>query len=170
MQCPFCDYCEDKVVDSRLSKEGQVIRRRRECLNCKRRYTTYERVEQVFPMVIKKDGRREMFDRQKIVIGLKKACEKRPVSVDLLDSVVLQMEKKIGEMAGSEVESRAIGEEVMRQLHKIDQVAYVRFASVYSEFKDLNQFMTELKSLLEGQPLSKEAKRVIEKVVQEAPG
>ncbi|HEY5599950.1 MAG TPA: transcriptional regulator NrdR, partial [Candidatus Manganitrophaceae bacterium] len=149
MQCPFCDHIEDKVVDSRLSKEGEVIRRRRECLNCQRRFTTYERVEEIFPMVIKKDGRREPFDRQKILSGLKKACEKRPVSVDLLESVVTRIEKKVQELGETEVESRAIGEEVMRQLHELDQVAYVRFASVYREFKDVNQFMSELKGLLE---------------------
>ncbi|HLG22845.1 MAG TPA: transcriptional regulator NrdR [Candidatus Manganitrophaceae bacterium] len=148
MQCPFCDHIEDKVVDSRLSKEGEVIRRRRECLNCQRRFTTYERVEEIFPMVIKKDGRREPFDRQKILSGLKKACEKRPVSVDLLESVVTRIEKKVQELGETEVESRAIGEEVMRQLHELDQVAYVRFASVYREFKDVNQFMSELKGLL----------------------
>ncbi len=148
MQCPFCNHMEDKVVDSRLSKEGQVIRRRRECLNCERRYTTYERVEEILPMVIKKDGRREVFDRQKIFSGLKKACEKRPVSVDLLESIVEQIEKKIPEMGFTEIDSRILGEEVMRRLHDLDQVAYVRFASVYREFKDINQFMSELKSLL----------------------
>ncbi len=148
MQCPFCNHLEDKVVDSRLSKEGQVIRRRRECLNCERRYTTYERVEEVLPMVVKKDGRREVFDRQKIFSGLKKACEKRPVSVDLLESIVGRIEKKLPEMGFTEIDSRILGEEVMRQLHDLDQVAYVRFASVYREFKDINQFMSELKSLL----------------------
>ncbi|MFY9270282.1 MAG: transcriptional regulator NrdR [Candidatus Manganitrophaceae bacterium] len=148
MQCPFCGHVEDKVVDSRLSKEGEAIRRRRECLHCQRRFTTYERVEEVLPMVIKKDGRREPFDRQKILAGLKKACEKRPVSVDLLESVVTRIERKIQEMGVSEIESPIIGEEVMRQLHDVDQVAYVRFASVYREFKDVNQFMAELKTLL----------------------
>jgi len=156
MQCPFCSHLEDKVVDSRLSKEGEVIRRRRECLHCQRRFTTYERVEEIFPMVIKKDGRREPFDRQKIFAGLKKACEKRPVSVDLLEAVVTRIEKKIQEMGETEIESRAIGEEVMRQLHGIDQVAYVRFASVYREFKDVNQFMSELKALLGEQSQEKQ--------------
>ncbi|MBI3804955.1 MAG: transcriptional repressor NrdR [Nitrospirae bacterium] len=156
MQCPFCSHVEDKVVDSRLSKEGEVIRRRRECLHCQRRFTTYERVEEIFPMVIKKDGRREPFDRQKIFAGLKKACEKRPVSIDLLESVVTRIEKKIQERGESEIESRIVGEEVMRQLHGIDQVAYVRFASVYREFKDVGQFLSELKNLLNEQGQEKQ--------------
>ncbi len=148
MQCPFCSSLEDKVVDSRLSKEGGAIRRRRECLQCSRRYTTYERIEENLPMLVKKDGRREPFDRQKIFSGLKKACEKRPVSIDQLESVVSRIEKSIQERGENEVESRILGEEVMRQLHALDQVAYVRFASVYREFKDVNQFMSELKTIL----------------------
>ncbi|MFQ5543151.1 MAG: transcriptional regulator NrdR [Nitrospiria bacterium] len=148
MQCPSCNNLEDKVVDSRLSKEGEVIRRRRECLHCKRRYTTYERVEEILPMLVKKDGRREPFDRQKILSGLKKACEKRSISVDRLDAIATRIEKNIQERGGNEIECRVVGEEVMRQLHALDQVAYVRFASVYREFKDVNQFMSELKSLL----------------------
>jgi transcriptional repressor NrdR len=149
VHCPFCNQLEDKVVDSRLSREGEVIRRRRECLGCHRRFTTYERVEESLPMVIKKDGRRETFDRQKIFSGLKTACEKRPISVDYLESVVRKIEKHVQDRGESEVESRIVGEEVMRQLHALDQVAYVRFASVYREFKDVNQFMSELKSLLD---------------------
>jgi len=149
VHCPFCDNLDDKVVDSRLSKEGEVIRRRRECLKCHRRYTTYERIEESLPMVVKKDGRREPFDRHKIFSGLTKACEKRPVSIDLLDTIVTQIEKKIQDRGVSEIKSRLVGEEVMRQLHALDQVAYVRFASVYREFKDVNQFMSELKSLLD---------------------
>lgn len=148
MRCPFCNHVEDKVVDSRLSKEGDVIRRRRECISCERRFTTYERVEGNFPMVIKKDGRRETFERQKILQGLKKACEKRPVSMTTLEEAVNQIEKKIQEMGESEIPSNIIGEEVMRKLHDLDQVAYVRFASVYREFKDINEFMNELKDLL----------------------
>lgn len=148
MRCPFCNHVEDKVVDSRLSKEGDVIRRRRECISCERRFTTYERVEGNFPMVIKKDGRRETFERQKILQGLKKACEKRPVSVPALEEAVTQIEKKIQEMGESEIPSHIIGEEVMRKLHDLDPVAYVRFASVYREFKDINEFMSELKDLL----------------------
>ena len=148
MHCPFCNHVEDKVVDSRLSKEGDVIRRRRECISCERRFTTYERVEGNFPMVIKKDGRRETFERQKILQGLKKACEKRPVSMTTLEEAVTQIEKKIQEMGESEIPSNIIGEEVMRKLHDLDPVAYVRFASVYREFKDINEFMSELKDLL----------------------
>ena len=149
MHCPFCHNLDDKVVDSRLSKEGEVIRRRRECFQCQRRYTTYERIEESLPMVVKKDGRREPFDRHKIFSGLTKACEKRPVSIDLLESIVTRIEKEIQERGVSEIKSRLVGEEVMRQLHRLDQVAYVRFASVYREFKDVNQFMRELKSLLD---------------------
>lgn len=149
MHCPFCSSVEDKVVDSRLGKQGEVIRRRRECLQCQRRYTTYERIEESLPMLIKKDGRREPFDRKKIFSGLKKASEKRPVSIDRLEEVVTQIEKSIQERGVNEIESRIVGEEVMRQLHDLDQVAYVRFASVYREFKDVNQFMAELKTLLD---------------------
>ena len=147
MKCPFCDEIEDKVVDSRMAKEGEVIRRRRECLGCKRRYTTYERVEEILPVVVKKDGRREPFDRTKILSGLKKACEKRPISTATIEAVSDQIEKRIQEMSESEIESRIVGEEVMKELHQLDQVAYVRFASVYREFKDIDQFMDELKSL-----------------------
>ncbi len=147
MKCPFCDDVEDKVVDSRMAKEGQVIRRRRECLACKRRYTTYERVEESLPMVVKKDGRREPFDRQKILSGLKKACEKRPVSTPTIEAVTDRIEKHIQEMGETEILSRTVGEEVMKELHQLDQVAYVRFASVYREFKDIDQFMDELKAL-----------------------
>ena len=147
MKCPFCDDVEDKVVDSRMAKEGQVIRRRRECLACKRRYTTYERVEESLPMVVKKDGRREPFDRQKILSGLTKACEKRPISVSTIEGVTDRIEKRIQELGETEILSRTVGEEVMKELHQLDQVAYVRFASVYREFKDIDQFMDELKAL-----------------------
>lgn len=147
MKCPFCDELEDKVVDSRMAKEGEVIRRRRECLGCKRRYTTYERVEEILPVVVKKDGRRESFDRNKILAGLKKACEKRPISIDTIEVVTDRIEKRIQEMGETEIESRVVGEEVMKELHQLDQVAYVRFASVYREFKDIDQFMDELKTL-----------------------
>ena len=147
MKCPFCDELEGKVVDSRMAKEGEVIRRRRECLGCKRRYTTYERVEEILPVVVKKDGRRESFDRPKILSGLKKACEKRPISTATIEAVTDRIEKRIQEMGESEIESRIVGEEVMKELHQLDQVAYVRFASVYREFKDIYQFMDELKSL-----------------------
>lgn len=147
MKCPFCDELEDKVVDSRMAKEGEVIRRRRECLGCKRRYTTYERVEEILPMVVKKDGRRESFDRTKILAGLKKACEKRPISTATIEEVTDRIEKRIQEMGETEIESRVVGEELMKELHQLDQVAYVRFASVYREFKDIDQFMDELKTL-----------------------
>ena len=147
MKCPFCDELEDKVVDSRMAKEGEVIRRRRECLGCKRRYTTYERVEEILPVVVKKDGRRESFDRAKILSGLKKACEKRPISTATIEAATDRIEKRVQELGESEVESRVIGEEVMKELHQLDQVAYVRFASVYREFKDIDQFMDELKTL-----------------------
>ena len=147
MKCPFCDELEDKVVDSRMAREGEVIRRRRECLACKRRFTSYERIEESFPVVVKKDGRREPFDRLKIVSGLKKACEKRPISTATIEAVADRIEKRIQEMGETEVSSRTVGEEVVRELHQLDQVAYVRFASVYREFKDIDQFMDELKIL-----------------------
>lgn len=147
MKCPFCDEIEDKVVDSRTAKEGEVIRRRRECLGCKRRFTTYERIEEILPMVVKKDGRREPFDRNKILAGLTKACEKRPISTATIDAVTDRIEKRIQEMGETEIPSRTIGEELMKELHQLDQVAYVRFASVYREFKDIDQFMDELKTL-----------------------
>jgi len=138
---------DDKVVDSRLGREGDTIRRRRECLSCKRRFTTYERVGEISPMVIKKDGRREPFSREKILSGLTRSCEKRPISIDLLQTVVDRIEKKVQELGEPEVSSRIIGEEIMEQLQKIDHVAYVRFASVYKDFKDLNEFMHEIKAL-----------------------
>ncbi len=154
MLCPFCDQLEDRVVDSRVSKEGDTIRRRRECLNCQQRYTSYERVELSFPIVVKKNGEREPFDRRKILSGIQKACEKRPISLETLESISSRVEKKVQKMGVGEVDSRVIGEEVMRQLHDVDHVAYVRFASVYREFKDLGQFMSELKSILGQKGLS----------------
>jgi transcriptional repressor NrdR len=147
VKCPFCDELEDKVVDSRMAKEGEVIRRRRECMGCRRRYTTYERVEEILPVVVKKDGRRESFDRAKILSGIKKACEKRPISTATIEDAADRIEKRIQEMGESEIKSRVVGEEVMKELHQLDQVAYVRFASVYREFKDIDQFMDELKVL-----------------------
>ena len=147
MKCPFCDDVEDKVVDSRMAKEGEVIRRRRECLSCKRRFTTYERVEETMPVVVKKDGRREPFDRSKIVSGLKKACEKRPISMATIEAVADRIEKRLQELGETEIVSPLVGEEVMKELSQLDQVAYVRFASVYREFKDIDQFMDEIKAL-----------------------
>ncbi|MDD5475496.1 MAG: transcriptional regulator NrdR [Syntrophales bacterium] len=148
MKCPFCSHSENKVIDSRLSREGNSIRRRRECLACTRRFTTYEYVEDVIPVVIKKDGRREAFDRLKILGGLKKACEKRPISMDDIEAVVDRIEKFRQETQLKEIPSTAIGEKVMEELHNLDGVAYVRFASVYRQFKDLNDFMEELKDVL----------------------
>jgi len=147
VKCPFCDELEDKVVDSRMAKEGEVIRRRRECIGCRRRYTTYERVEEILPVVVKKDGRRETFDRGKILSGLKKACEKRPISMATIEAAADRLEKRIQELGDNEIQSRVVGEEVMRELSQLDQIAYVRFASVYREFKDIDQFMDELKTL-----------------------
>jgi len=159
MRCPYCSSLENKVVDSRMGKEGESIRRRRECLKCEGRFTTYERVEEVLPLVIKKDGRREPFDRLKILNGLKKACEKRPVGVEAIETTVSDIEKFLQDKGLKEVPSTVIGEEVMDHLHRLDEVAYVRFASVYRSFKDINEFMTELKDILS----SKELKALKEK-------
>ncbi len=148
MKCPFCGTLEDKVVDSRLSKEGEAIRRRRECFSCKQRFTTYERVEEMSLMVIKKDGRRETFDRQKILQGLKKACEKRPISVMTLEEVAGNIEKRLLERGDTETPSSIVGEEVMNRLMDLDKIAYVRFASVYKDFKDTSQFEEELRAIL----------------------
>ena len=148
MKCPYCGTSKDKVLDSRASKGGRSIRRRRECLKCERRFTTYEYIEEVPLMVIKKDGRREPFDRSKVLAGLVKACEKRPVSMQKLEKIVEAMERHIQKNFDREVRASVIGELTMKHLHGMDQVAYVRFASVYREFKDINQFMKELKQLL----------------------
>jgi transcriptional repressor NrdR len=148
MKCPFCTGSENKVIDSRLSKEGNAIRRRRECLGCGRRFTTYEVVEDVLPVIVKKDGRRETFDRSKIRTGLKKACEKRPISADAIDAIVEQVEMACQEFQGKEIPSSVIGEKIMRELHRLDGVAYVRFASVYRQFRDVNDFIDELKDFL----------------------
>jgi len=148
MKCPFCLHDEDKVIDSRSSNEGKSVRRRRECIKCKKRFTTYEYVEEVPLMVIKKDGRREGFDRNKIISGILKACEKRPVSVEKVEALVDRVEKELQKSFDKEVKAQVVGELVMDYLHKVDEVAYVRFASVYRQFKDINQFMKELKDLL----------------------
>ena len=147
MKCPFCTHQDNKVIDSRLSKEGQVIRRRRECLSCARRFTTYERIEEIMPLVVKKDGRREAYDRQKIVAGVKLACQKRPVSSEQIDQLVESVERKLQEMGEREVTTAAIGDIVMKLLQELDAVAYVRFASVYRSFQDIGEFMTELRDL-----------------------
>jgi transcriptional repressor NrdR len=148
MKCPFCGGLDNKVTDSRLSQGDEVIRRRRECEGCGRRFTTYERIELVLPMVVKKDGRRESFDRLKVLAGLRRACEKRPVSTEVLDALVDQIERALVESGDKEIDSSVIGEQVMQRLREIDQVAYVRFASVYRSFKDIHEFMTELSQLL----------------------
>jgi len=148
MRCPYCTSIDNKVVDSRMGKEGESIRRRRECLKCEGRFTTYERVEEMLPQVIKKDSRREPFDRLKILSGLKKACEKRPISMEMLEKTVDEIEKALQEKGLKEIPSTVVGEEVMERLHKLDEVAYVRFASVYRSFKDINEFMSELKDIL----------------------
>ncbi|MCR5219376.1 MAG: transcriptional regulator NrdR [bacterium] len=151
MKCPFCSFPETRVTNSRLFGEGDAIRRRRQCVSCQRRFTTYERVEKMMLLVVKKDGRREPFDRQKIIAGILRACEKRPVSLTTIEEMVNQIEAGLLERGEREVETQDIGEAVMHALHDVDQVAYVRFASVYREFKDLGEFMLELKDLLKKQ-------------------
>lgn len=147
MKCPFCASINNKVIDSRLSKDEHVIRRRRECIDCGRRFTTYERVEEIHPLVIKKDNGREPFDRIKILNGLKRACEKRPISLEMIERMTDKVEKLVLEYEGKEIPSRQIGDWVMKELQRVDGVAYVRFASVYREFKDINEFMEEVKDL-----------------------
>ena len=149
MKCPFCSHLEDKVVDSRESKEGEVIRRRRECLSCSRRFTSYERIDQIPHLVVKKDGRRERFEREKVMAGLLKACEKRPVAMRNLEGIVDRVEAMMHESPDREVAADQIGEFLMEQLRDLDKVAFVRFASVYRDFKDVDQFMATLKGLLE---------------------
>ena len=148
MRCPFCGHTEDRVVDSRVGRDGEFIRRRRECLKCHRRYTTYEYIEDVLPHVVKRDGRREPFDRQKLRGSLLKACEKRSIAIQAVDNVVADLEAKLHERAEKEISSQELGDMVMEQLQRLDQVAYVRFASVYRQFKDIAQFMDEVKGLL----------------------
>jgi transcriptional repressor NrdR len=148
MKCPFCNHIEDKVVDSRESKEGDAIRRRRECLACERRFTTYERIDEVPYMAVKKDGRREKFDRQKVLGGLLKACEKRPVSMGKLSELVNQVESKVGDSPDREISTTEIGEFLMENLKNLDKIAYVRFASVYRDFQDEEAFFNELKTLM----------------------
>ena len=149
MKCPSCGSTDTRVIDSRLTKDGNAIRRRRECEQCERRFTTYERLEEVFPLLIKKDGRREPYDRNKVVLGLQKALEKRPVSADVIEAIADRVERFILETGEKEVASVAIGEQVMNELRDVDHVAYVRFASVYRSFKDLDDFMDQLKELLQ---------------------
>lgn len=148
MKCPYCGHLGDKVVDSRESKEGDAIRRRRECLECARRFTSYERIDEIPYMVVKKDGRRERFDRQKLVGGLLKACEKRPVRVSALEAVADRIEAALQERPEREISTEEIGQQVMHELKQLDKVAFVRFASVYRNFRDIDEFTTELNELL----------------------
>lgn len=149
MKCPFCGHLDDKVVDSRESREGEVIRRRRECTGCGRRFTSYERIDEVPYMVVKKDGSRSRFEREKVIAGLLKACEKRPVSVADLEAVANRVESALQERPDKEISTEQVGTIVMRALRDLDKVAYVRFASVYRDFRDVGEFMTELKGLLD---------------------
>ena len=149
MKCPFCSHLQDKVVDSREGRDGLVIRRRRECLGCSRRFTSYERIDEIPFMVVKKDGKREPFDRNKVLAGLRRACEKRPVSPAALEAVADEVEQMLQESSEREIPTQTIGEVVIDRLKELDKVAYVRFASVYRQFEDVDQFMKELKGLLE---------------------
>jgi transcriptional repressor NrdR len=158
MKCPFCGHAEDKVVDSRESKEGESIRRRRECLKCEKRYTTYERIDEIPYMVVKKDGRREKFDRQKVLNGLLRACEKRPIPMGKLEQMVNEAESFVIDSPERERRTSEVGELIMNRLRKYDKVAYVRFASVYLDFKDVKEFMDELKHLLKTKEIAVEQK------------
>lgn len=156
MKCPFCGHLDNRVIDSRLSKEGDITRRRRECVDCTKRYTTYERIEEILPMVVKKDGRREPFDRLKIASGIQKACEKRQISVKQIEQLISEVERYFQDKETKEINSQDIGEFVMPKLKQLDEVAYVRFASVYREFKDIGEFVKELKSFKQTEPSSLE--------------
>lgn len=160
MRCPFCGHQEDKVVDSRESKDGDSIRRRRECLDCGRRFTSYERIDEIPYMVVKKDGRREIFERNKIMSGLLRACEKRPISATQLESIVDDVEKQVQDSPDRELSTSEVGKTIMKRLKALDKVAYVRFASVYLEFEDVSEFMKELKYLVRSRDkVRKKAKR-----------
>ena len=159
MSCPFCGHIEDKVVDSREAKDGDSIRRRRECLDCGRRFTSYERIDEIPYMVVKKDGKREAFDRNKVLSGLMRACEKRPISVTQLESIVDEIEKELQDSSDRELATNEIGKIIMRRLKALDKVAYVRFASVYLEFEDVSAFMTELKDLVRSRTPLKKSKK-----------
>jgi transcriptional repressor NrdR len=152
VRCPWCGHLEDRVVDSREAQEGQATRRRRECAGCGRRFTTYERIEEILPQVVKKDGRREPFDRKKIVEGVARACQKRPVSAEQVEALVAGVEREVQELGEREIRTVSIGEAVMRRLRALDEVAYVRFASVYRAFRDVNEFMSELEELVKKGP------------------
>ncbi len=163
MRCPFCNHIDSKVVDSRMTQDGRAIRRRRQCVKCKERFTTYERIEEFQPMVVKKDGRREPFDRKKVVDGILKACEKRPISINQIDAFVSELEKEIQERGEREISTQFIGERVMEKLRQWDDVAYVRFASVYKQFKDLSEFMAQLQELLQNRSSSDTTKNLSSK-------
>ena len=151
MKCPYCGEIDNKVIDSRLSKDASVIRRRRECIICSRRFTTYEHIEEIPIMIVKKDGRREVFSREKVRSGLKKACQKRNISINVIEEFIDDLERDLRETGEKELPASFIGEKIMTMLHEVDDVAYVRFASVYREFKDVNDFVSELKTLLSTQ-------------------
>lgn len=151
MRCPKCNHLEDRVIDSRSTKEGRAIRRRRECIGCGNRYTTYEYVENASVAVVKRDGKREPFNREKVIAGISRACEKRPVSLSQMEAIVDRVENEIQKHAPGEVESKFIGELVMEELQALDEVAYVRFASVYRHFKDVNEFLHEIQGLVQGE-------------------
>ena len=174
MKCPACGEIDDRVIDSRLGKDSAVIRRRRECLSCRRRFTTYERIEDILPYVIKKDGRREAFDRRKIIEGMRRACQKRPVSIDRIEAVADAIEQELMEKPEKEINVAYVGERVMDQLRRIDEVAFVRFASVYRSFRDIEEFMKEIKELYElkearDQPPSRNGPPDEEQTIQDSP-
>lgn len=148
MKCPFCGELDNKVIDSRVSKDGTVIRRRRECIDCSRRFTTYEHIEEIPIMIVKKDGRREVFSRDKVRSGMQRACQKLDISMNVIEDFIDELERDLRETGEKEIASRVVGEKVMSKLHSLSDIAYVRFASVYREFKDVNDFVAELKSLL----------------------
>jgi transcriptional repressor NrdR len=159
MRCPYCDHIEDKVVDSRESKDGDSIRRRRECLNCGRRFTSYERIDEIPFMVVKKDGTRETFDRNKVMAGLLRAAEKRPIPTKKLEDIANEIEKNVQDSLDRELPTTDVGKTIMRRLKALDKVAYVRFASVYLEFEDVTAFMTELKDLVRSRQANKKPKK-----------
>ena len=148
MKCPYCNNLEDKVIDSRISKDGEIIRRRRECLGCAKRFTTHEKIEDKLPLIVKKDGRRESYSREKMMGGMKKACQKRPISIEALEKIADKIEQDIVSRGVKEIKGSELGENVMLELHDLDDVAYVRFASVYRSFKDISDFMEEVKTLV----------------------
>ena len=160
MKCPACSNMENKVIDSRMNKEGDIIRRRRECLSCSDRFTTYERLEKSLPFIVKKDGRREEFNREKILDGVKKACQKRPISIEKIEALVDRVEQYFQDLGEKEIPAVKLGEKVVKELYHLDDVAYVRFASVYRSFKDVNEFMVELKEVLRDKQGAKEPDRV----------